>query len=52
MRPFCEDFSDLQNYEVYSCGPPAMVQAGREAFIKQGLPETHYYCDAFEKATD
>jgi len=47
-----EDFTDLKNYEVYSCGPPAMVQAGREAFIGIGLAEDHYYCDAFEKARD
>jgi CDP-4-dehydro-6-deoxyglucose reductase len=46
------DFDDLQNYEVYSCGPPAMVQAGRSAFIGRGLTEERYYCDAFEKAKD
>jgi len=47
-----KDFNDLQNYEVYSCGPPAMVRAGREAFTSIGLAENHYYCDAFEKAGD
>jgi CDP-4-dehydro-6-deoxyglucose reductase len=47
-----EDFGDLQDYEVYSCGPPAMVQAGQEAFASIGLAENRYYCDAFEKARD
>jgi len=47
-----EDFDDLQNYEVYSCGPPAMVEAGRSAFTAIGLQEDNYYCDAFEKAKD
>lgn len=47
-----EDFTDLHNYEVYSCGPPAMVKAGRSAFTGIGLAENRYYCDAFEKATD
>jgi CDP-4-dehydro-6-deoxyglucose reductase len=47
-----EDFNDLQNYEVYSCGPPAMVQAGRRTFVDRGLAEERYYCDAFEKAKD
>jgi len=46
------DFKDLRNYEVYSCGPPAMVEAGREALLARGLPGDRYYCDAFEKATD
>jgi len=47
-----DDFEDLESFEVYSCGPPAMVQAGHKAFTKSGLQDKHYYCDAFEKATD
>jgi len=47
-----EDFRDMRNYEVYSCGPPVMVEAGRSAFLNRGLPSDRYYCDAFEKATD
>jgi CDP-4-dehydro-6-deoxyglucose reductase len=46
------DFKDLRNYEVYSCGPPAMVEAGRTAFLERGLPGDRYFCDAFEKAVD
>jgi len=46
------DFRDLSNYEVYSCGPPAMVDAGLHAFLALGLPGDRYYCDAFVKASD
>lgn len=43
-----EDFADLSNYEIYACGPPAMVYAGKDVFLKQGLSEANYFSDAFE----
>jgi len=43
-----EDFQDLSNYDVYACGSPAMVYAGRDAFITQGLVEENCFSDAFE----
>ncbi|MCG6971269.1 MAG: CDP-6-deoxy-delta-3,4-glucoseen reductase [Gammaproteobacteria bacterium] len=46
-----EDFADLNDYEVYACGPPAMVTAGQQAFLNRGLEESHYYSDAFEFQT-
>ena len=42
------DFNDLSTLDIYACGPPAMVQAGKEAFEKIGLQLDHYYSDAFE----
>jgi CDP-4-dehydro-6-deoxyglucose reductase len=33
-------------------GPPAMVDAGRQAFIDAGLPEDRLYYDSFEYAPD
>jgi len=51
-QAIANDFKDLRNYEVYSCGPPAMVDAGLQAFLERGLPGDRYYCDAFVKATD
>lgn len=42
------DFADLSPYDVYACGPPAMVEAGHTAFIRQGMNEAHFYSDAFE----
>ena len=43
-----EDFPDLSGYEVYASGPPAMVYAGQDAFVKCHLSLEHYYSDAFE----
>ena len=43
-----EDFPDLSGFDVYACGPPAMVAAGKAAFVQQGLPLDRYYSDAFE----
>lgn len=43
-----EDYTDLSAYEVYACGPPPMINAGREAFAKQGLDLDYYYCDSFD----
>lgn len=43
-----DDFDDLSAYEIYACGPPAMVYAGKDAFAAKGLPLEHYFSDAFE----
>jgi CDP-4-dehydro-6-deoxyglucose reductase len=42
-----QDHNHLSGYEVYACGSPAMVDAGRAAFIARGLPADRYYSDAF-----
>lgn len=47
-----QDFDDLSNFEVYACGAPAMVYAGRDALVSKGLPHENYYSDAFEIAGD
>lgn len=51
-QAIAHDFKDLRNYEVYSCGPPVMVDAGHQAFLERGLPGDRYFCDAFVKASD
>jgi len=43
---------DLSNVDVYSAGPPAMVEAGAVNFERAGLPMDHYYSDAFTYAKD
>jgi CDP-4-dehydro-6-deoxyglucose reductase len=45
-------YADLSEHEVYMCGPPAMIEAGREAFLARGLSEGALYCDSFEFAGD
>lgn len=42
-----EDFPDLQAYETYVCGAPAMVDVARQSFIAKGLPEAAFFSDAF-----
>lgn len=42
------DFADLGDYNVYACGPPVMVKAVAETFVKQGMVKEHFFSDAFE----
>jgi len=42
------DFDDLSGVDIYACGPPAMVHAGKDAFAELGFDLEHYYSDAFE----
>jgi CDP-4-dehydro-6-deoxyglucose reductase len=46
------DFCDLSGHEVYASGPPAMVYAGRDAFLARGLPQEQMFSDAFEFTRD
>ena len=46
------DFPELYGLEVYASGPPAMVYAGRDAFLARGLPEDQMFSDAFEFMRD
>lgn len=47
-----EDYPDLSKHEIYGSGAPAMVYAGRDEFVKNGLDLEHYYSDAFEYQKD
>lgn len=42
-----QDHADLSGFQVYACGAPAMIDAARADFIKQGLPEEEFFADAF-----
>lgn len=42
-----QDYQQLDGYQVYACGSPEMVEAGRAAFMAKGLPEDQYFSDAF-----
>ena len=41
------DFADLSGYQVYACGSPVMIDAARQDFMAQGLPEEEFFADAF-----
>jgi len=45
-----EDFPDLRATEAYASGPPAMVDAIRDAFPDHGLELEHLFSDTFEYA--
>jgi len=46
------DFPDMSGFDIYMAGPPVMVNAGRDAFIKAGLSMDHMYSDSFDFAED
>ncbi|MDH4286914.1 MAG: CDP-6-deoxy-delta-3,4-glucoseen reductase [Gallionella sp.] len=45
-----QDYQQLDGYQVYACGSPEMVEAGRAPFIAKGLPENQYFSDKFTYA--
>jgi CDP-4-dehydro-6-deoxyglucose reductase len=47
-----EDFADLSGYDVYTSGPPAMVESVRATFVAQGLPRDQLFFDSFDYAPD
>lgn len=42
-----QDIQELHNYQVYACGSPEMIEAGRAPFKEKGLPEDQYFADKF-----
>ena len=42
-----KDFISLNDYQLYCCGAPQMVEVAHKAFTAQGLPEDEFYSDAF-----
>ncbi len=46
------DHPDLSEFDVYMSGPPAMIEAAREAFAACGLPEDRLFYDSFEFGLD
>lgn len=46
------DHSQLAPFDVYVCGPPAMVEAAIDAFTTAGLPRAQLFFDSYEYAPD
>ncbi len=44
------DYPDLSGFEVYTAGPPAMVEAIRHVFPSLGLTEDRLHFDSFDYA--
>lgn len=47
-----EDHPDLSGFDVYMSGPPAMIEAARNAFLRHSLPEDRLFYDSFEFGLD
>ena len=43
---------NLAEHDVYMSGPPAMVKAGRDAFLQAGVSEDRLFYDSFDFAPD
>jgi CDP-4-dehydro-6-deoxyglucose reductase len=46
------DYPDLTPFDVYTAGPPALVEAIRATFPKRGAQEGHLFFDSFDYASD
>ena len=46
------DHPDLGDFDVYAAGPPAMIEAIRTTFPRQGLNPDRLYFDSFDYAPD
>ena len=46
------DFPDLSAYDIYMSGPPAMIDAARQAFRLHEMDERRLYYDSFEFGLD
>jgi CDP-4-dehydro-6-deoxyglucose reductase len=47
-----EDHPNLQDFDVYASGPPAMVEAVRHEYTERGLPAQQLFFDSFDYAPD
>jgi CDP-4-dehydro-6-deoxyglucose reductase len=48
-----QDIPNMQDYEVYACGAPIMVETAKKDFIaKCNLPEDSFFADAFLSQAD
>jgi CDP-4-dehydro-6-deoxyglucose reductase len=44
---FLRKHSNLSNCVVYACGSDAMIRSAKDLLIAAGLPDRHFYSDAF-----
>jgi len=47
-----DDFPDLAEFDVYMSGPPAMIDAAKQAFMKHSVAERRLFYDSFEFGLD
>jgi CDP-4-dehydro-6-deoxyglucose reductase, E3 len=47
-----QDIDDLERYDVYAAGPPAMIAAVRREFALRGVEASRLFFDSFDYAPD
>jgi CDP-4-dehydro-6-deoxyglucose reductase len=47
-----DDHPNLADFDVYTAGPPIMVEAIRQEFLARGLPHDQLFFDSFDFAPD
>lgn len=47
-----KQFDSLKDHVIYMAGPPQMITASKEAFLKQKARNKHIYFDSFEYSDD
>jgi CDP-4-dehydro-6-deoxyglucose reductase len=47
-----DTYPQLQSFDIYMSGPPAMIEAATPKFVAHGAALDHLYSDAFEFAQD
>jgi len=45
-------YGDLAGFDIYMSGPPAMIDAGRSAFLEHGAEQRRIFFDSFEFGLD
>jgi len=47
-----QQYPDLSGHDIYMSGPPAMIDAGRSAFLEHGADSRRIFFDSFEFGLD
>lgn len=47
-----QQYEDLSGFDIYMSGPPAMIDAGRAAFLENGADKRRIFFDSFEFGLD
>jgi len=47
-----QQYEDLSGFDIYMSGPPAMIDAGRAAFLENGAEQRRIFFDSFEFGLD
>lgn len=47
-----QQYEDLSGFDIYMSGPPAMIDAGRAAFLENGAEKRRIFFDSFEFGLD